>query len=64
MTESEALDIFNSLTSIKTDKLMSYYAKNHIKIRDAAKIAGDAIRQKQSIDKLLKCWSDPDIEKP
>lgn len=56
MTLNEALDIFECISNLETERLMSYYAKHYLSIQKAAEIASRVIRDRQALDKLLRCW--------
>ena len=56
MTLNEALDIFDCISNLETERLMSYYAKHYLSIREAARVAVDVIKDQQALDKLLRCW--------
>lgn len=56
MKLSEAEDIFECISNLETEKLMSYYAKRYLAIRDAARIALKAIRDRKVLDEKLKYW--------
>lgn len=56
MNMNEALDVFECISNLDNEHLLGYYCKHYLRIREAAKIGAESIRQIQRINKLLECW--------
>ena len=56
MTTQDALEVFDCMQNLDYSRLLSYLCKNPERIRQAAGIAANVIRENQRIHNLLKCW--------
>lgn len=58
MTTQEALEVFDCMQNLDYSRLLSYLCKNPERIRQAAKLGADAMREIQRLHKLLECWEE------
>lgn len=58
MTTQEALEIFECMQNLTYSQLLSYLCKKPERIRQAAKLGADAMREIQRLHKLLECWEE------
>ena len=56
MTTQEALEVFDCMQNLTYSQLLSYLCKKPERIREAAKLGADAMREIQRLYKLLECW--------
>ena len=56
MTTQEALEVFECMQNLTYSQLLSYLCKHPERIRQAAKLGADAMREIQRLHKLLECW--------
>lgn len=56
MTTDDALNVFDCMANLDVETLEVYMHSHPERIRQAAGIAADAIRENQRIHNLLKCW--------
>lgn len=58
MTTQEALEVFDCMQNLTYSQLLSYLCKKPERIREAAKLGADAMREIQRLHKLLECWEE------
>jgi hypothetical protein len=58
MTTQEALEVFECMQNLTYSQLLSYLCKKPERIRQAAKLGADAMREIQRLHKLLECWEE------
>lgn len=58
MTTQEALEVFDCMQDLTYSQLLSYLCKKPERIREAAKLGADAMREIQRLHKLLECWEE------
>lgn len=58
MTTQEALEVFECMQNLTYSQLLSYLCKKPERIREAAKLGADAMREIQRLHKLLQCWEE------
>ena len=58
MTTQEALEVFECMQNLTYSQLLSYLCKKPERIREAAKLGADAMREIQRLHKLLECWEE------
>ena len=58
MTTKEALEVFEYMQNLTYSQLLSYLCKHPERIREAAKLGADAMREIQRLHKLLQCWEE------
>lgn len=58
MTTPEALEVFDCMQNLTYSQLLSYLCKKPERIREAAKLGADAMREIQRLHKLLECWEE------
>lgn len=58
MSTQEALEVFDCMQDLTYSQLLSYLCKHPERIREAAKLGADAMREIQRLHKLLECWEE------
>ena len=58
MTTDEALNVFDCMANLDIDTLEVYMHSHPGRIREAAKLGADAMREIQRLHKLLQCWEE------
>ena len=58
MSTPEALEVFDCMQNLTYSQLLSYLCKKPERIREAAKLGADAMREIQRLHKLLECWEE------
>lgn len=58
MSIQETLEIFDCIQNLDYSRLLSYLCKHPERIREAAKLGADAMREIQRLHKLLECWEE------
>lgn len=58
MTTDDALNVFDCMANLDVDTLEVYMHSHPERIREAAKLGADAMREAQRLHKLLKCWEE------
>lgn len=58
MTTQEVLEVFDCMQNLTYSQLLSYLCKKPERIREAAKLGADAMREIQRLHKLLQCWEE------
>ena len=58
MSTQEALEVFECMQNLTYSQLLSYLCKKPERIREAAKLGADAMREIQRLHKLLQCWEE------
>jgi len=58
MTTQEALEVFDCMQNLTYSQLLSYLCKKPERIREAAMLGADAMREIQKLHKLLECWEE------
>ena len=58
MTTQEAFEVFDCMQDLTYSQLLSYLCKHPERIREAAKLCADAMREIQRLHKLLEYWEE------